>query len=147
MNANPVGSASALADHLLEWRTPSVRRRLPARELRPELVMALAFAVTAPALAAWLPASGPAFDAPLFLTFVAAYALMRRVKFQFGPGFARPTQLVFVPMLFLLPTDVVPLAVAAGAVLSEAPDMVRRRARLERLLVALADSWYAVGPV
>ena len=147
MNANPVGSASALADRLLEWRTPSVRRRLPARELRAELVMALAFAVTAPALAAWLPASGPAFDAPLLLTFVAAYALMRRVMFPFGPGFVRPTQLVFVPMLFLLPTGVVPLAVAAGAVLGEAPDLVRHRSSAERVLVAVADSWYAVGPV
>src|SRR4051794_10474990 len=131
MNANPVGSASALADRLLEWRPPSVRRRLPARELRAEAVMALAFAAAAVAAAAWLPAHR-SFDAPLCVTLVAAYALVGRVMFQFGPGFVRPTQLVFVPMLFLLPAGAVPPAVAAGAVLSALPELARRQAGVER---------------
>src|SRR4051812_29405749 len=106
MNANPVGSASALADRLLEWRPPSVRRRLPARELRAEFAMALAFAIATAALAVWLPSDGAA-DPGFFLTLAVAYALVGRVMFQFGPGFVRPTQLVFVPMLFLLPAGAV----------------------------------------
>src|SRR4051794_10848667 len=145
MNANPVGTASALADHLLEWRPPSVRRRLPARELRAELAMALAFAAMTAALAAWLPADH-AFDPVFWLVLVAAYALAGRVMFQFGPGFVRPTQLVFVPMLLLLPAGAVPPAVAAGAVLSAVPELVRRQAGAERVLVAVADSWYSAGP-
>ena len=71
---------------------------------------------------------------------------MRRVRFQLGPGLIRPTQLVFVPMLLLTPAAAVPLLVAVGALLGELPDLVRRRAHPERLLVIVADGWYAVGP-
>src|SRR4051794_21875527 len=145
MNANPVGSASALADRLLEWRPPSVRRRLPARELRAELAMALAFAIVTAALAVVLPSDG-AVDPGFFLTLAVAYALVGRVMFQFGPGFVRPTQLVFVPMLFLLPAGAVAPAVAAGTVLCAVPELLRRPAGIERLPVAAADSWYSVGP-
>src|SRR3954453_17187420 len=139
MNANLVGSASALADRLLEWRPPSVRRRLPARELRAELGMALAFAIpaggraeaclalafatTAAPLAVWPPADG-AVDPVFFGVLAVAYALVGRVMFQFGPGFVRPTQLVFVPMLFLLPAGAVAPAVAAGAILCAMPELL-----------------------
>jgi anti-anti-sigma factor len=49
-------------------------------------------------------------------------------------------------MLFLLPPESVPALVAAGSLLSVLPDIVRRRAHAERAIVAVADSWYAVGP-
>jgi hypothetical protein len=68
------------------------------------------------------------------------------VKFQLGPGFVQPTQLVFVPMLFLLGASAVPLLVAAAVMISRLPEILRRRAHPERLLVAVADAWYSVGP-
>ena len=77
---------------------------------------------------------------------VVSYALMRRVRFQLGPGLIRPTQLVFVPMLFLTPAAAVPLLVTLGGVLGELPELLRRRAHPERLAVVVADGWYAVGP-
>ena len=55
---------------------------------------------------------------------VVCYALMRRVRFQLGPGLIRPTQLVFVPMLFLTPAAAVPLLVALGSVLGELPELL-----------------------
>ena len=48
------------------------------------------------------------------LALVGAYALAYNVDFEVGPGLAVATQLVFVPMLFLLPLQLVPLCVAAG---------------------------------
>ena len=35
---------------------------------------------------------------------------------------------------------------AIGSVLGELPELLRRRAHPERLLVIVADGWYAVGP-
>src|SRR4051812_16072449 len=85
----------------------------------------------------------PTFTAGLL---VVCYALTRRVRFQLGPGLIRPTEVVFVPMLFLTPAAAVPLLVAVGSLLGEFPDMLRRRAHPERLAVIVADGWYSVGP-
>ena len=43
---------------------------------------------------------------PLALTLVATYALLAQVRFPIGYGFTIPTQVVLVPMLFLLPLGV-----------------------------------------
>ena len=61
------------------------------------------------------------------------YALVRRVRFPLGPGLIRPTQIVFVPMLFLTPAAAVPALVALGSLLGDMPEIVRRRAHPERL--------------
>jgi diguanylate cyclase (GGDEF)-like protein len=63
-----------------------------------------------------------------------------------GAGSAVPTQLVLVPMLFLLPAPAVPACVAAGLLLADAVDVVRRTEHPERLVSGLADAWHAVGP-
>jgi diguanylate cyclase (GGDEF)-like protein len=143
--AGAVAAAATMADGLLEGRSPSVARRLSARELRAELTMSLAFAASAAALLLALPPAR-AFDPVSAALLVATYALVARVKFQLGPGLVQPTQLVFVPMLFLLGASAVPLLVAAGAVTSQLPDILRRRAHPERMLVAVADAWYSLGP-
>ena len=73
--------------------------------------------------------------------------LARRVR---GRPRARavPTQLVFVPMLFLLPLELVPLFVAAGVMLGNVLELVagrmRRRARAR---AARRAPGYSVGPV
>jgi anti-anti-sigma regulatory factor len=125
-----------------EARDPGVIRRLSRRERQVETAVAALFVVTAGAMLAT--ASG--WDEPLSAVLLpATYALVDRVSFQLGPGFVSPTQLVFVPMLFLLPAEAVPALVAAGSVLSVLPDILLRRAHAERAIVAIADSWYAVG--
>src|SRR5919201_4495901 len=77
---------------------------------------------------------------------VAAYALTSRVKFEVRTGLALPTELVLVPMLFLLPAKAVPLCVAAGMLLGRLPELVRRKTHPDRALFVLVNSWYAVGP-
>src|SRR5215218_9364822 len=120
--------------------------RLRGRELAAEGVTAGAFLAVAGALAILLPGER-AFDAPLAATLVAIYALMARVQFPIGYGFTIPTQLVFVPMLFLVPLGTVPLLVAAGMVLSGVPEYVRRDRHPNRVLATVGDAWHSVGPV
>ena len=53
-----------------------------------------------------------------------SYALAARVRFSVGVGFTSPTQLLLVPMLFILSAPLVPLAVMVGLVLSKVPDVI-----------------------
>jgi HD-GYP domain-containing protein (c-di-GMP phosphodiesterase class II) len=78
---------------------------------------------------------------------VGAYALAYNVEFEVGPGLAVGTQLVFVPMLFLVPLAYVPLCVAAGVMLGNVLELVEGRIRLERVLGRLGESSYSLGPV
>jgi HD-GYP domain-containing protein (c-di-GMP phosphodiesterase class II) len=78
---------------------------------------------------------------------VGAYALASRVEFEIGPGSAVPTQLVLVPMLFLLPLGLVPLCVAAGFFLSSGFEHLRGHVPLERSILHLVTAWHSVGPV
>ena len=57
-----------------------------------------------------------------------------------------PTQLVLVPMLFLLPPAAVPACVAAARCWPTLSTSLRRREHPERLVASSADAWYAVGP-
>jgi PAS domain S-box-containing protein len=139
-----MGAAAVIADGLLERRGPGIARRLSRRERRVESVMGLLFLATAGAMLVAWPGGQP--DATTAVLLVATYALVARVRFQLGPGLVRPTQLVLVPMLLLLPIPAVPVLVAAASILSELPEIVARRAHAERMLVAAADCWHVVGP-
>lgn len=78
---------------------------------------------------------------------VLLYAVVSRVEFELGAIYSVPEQLVFVPMLFLVPLPVVPLMVAAGFVLAELPEYVRGRTRVDRSLWCLNDALFSFGPV
>jgi HD-GYP domain-containing protein (c-di-GMP phosphodiesterase class II) len=78
--------------------------------------------------------------------FVASYTLASRIDFEIGTGSTAPTQLVFVPMLALLPVQYVPLCVAAGLLLGGLPDYARGRVPVDRSVLRLVNSWHAVGP-
>src|SRR4051794_12940003 len=139
-----VGAAAASAEELLTRRRPAVARRLAPRERRTEAVAAGLFLLVAavmPVAIAWR--FEDALSAGLL---VVSYALLRRVRFGLGPGLIRPTQLALVPMAFLTPAPWLPALVGLGAALGELPDILRRGARPERVLVVLNDGWYSVGP-
>jgi putative nucleotidyltransferase with HDIG domain len=85
-------------------------------------------------------------DLPLALALVAALAVVSRIEFDVGTGYTVPAQLVFVPMLFLLPPALVPPAVVAAFVLAQVPDVLRHRRPASRMFLSLGDSWFAVGP-
>ena len=84
---------------------------------------------------------------PLLLgLLVALYAVVSRIEFEVGHGYATPEQLVFVPMLFLAPLPLVPVLVAAGFILGRVRDRIDRNGR-GHVLADLAGTWFALGPV
>ncbi len=79
---------------------------------------------------------------------VGAYALAYRLEFELSTGSAVPTQLVLVPMLFVLPLGLVPLTVAGAIALACAVDVARGLMHPERVLLQIgSNAWHAVGPV
>jgi diguanylate cyclase (GGDEF)-like protein len=110
------------------------------------LALGATFLGVALSLAVMVPSHrSPSFFIALF--FAALLAAASRIEFEVGAGSAVPTQVLLVPMLFVLPLGQVPLWVALGYVLGELPDHARARRHPERLLVPLCASWHAVGAV
>ena len=68
------------------------------------------------------------------------------VRFDVTMGFTVPTQLAFVPLLFVLPPALVPVAVVVAVMLAAVPRVLRGAMRPARLLSAFGNSWFAVGP-
>ena len=94
--------------------------------------------------------TGSSRDAPriaVVAALILAFAALTNVDFEIGAGSAIPTQLVFVPMLFLIPLGWVPLAVAAGYLVSLSVDVVRGVRHRERVLPLLGSCWYVIPPV
>jgi HD-GYP domain-containing protein (c-di-GMP phosphodiesterase class II) len=93
-----------------------------------------------------LAGSGTAPKSWLVGFLVVSYAVASRLEFEVGSTLAVATELVVVEMLFLLPPAQVPLWIAAGGVLAHAPEYLLRIEPVERALVAVGSSWFALGP-
>jgi putative nucleotidyltransferase with HDIG domain len=136
---------SPAVERLMEQGRTRRHARVLGPELRGEIVAVAGFLVVAVALAS----AGVAergFDAPLAACLVAAYAVLASTVFRTGTGVVMPTEVVFVPMLLLLPTPLVPLLVAAALVLSATAEAIRGRVAAARIPFGVADAWFAVGP-
>ena len=82
---------------------------------------------------------------PAGAALVLAYAAASRVQFAVGFGYTRPTQLVFVPELFLLPPGSC-RSLVAGIVLGTCPTTSSGQHHPDRALLVFGDAWHAVGP-
>jgi HD-GYP domain-containing protein (c-di-GMP phosphodiesterase class II) len=80
------------------------------------------------------------------LAFTIAYGAVSRVPFTLGDGLAVPTQLVFVPMLLLLPTPLVPLLVIVALAAGMAVDVLNREVSSQRILLSVTDASFALAP-
>ncbi|MDX6719535.1 MAG: hypothetical protein QOJ63_1789 [Solirubrobacteraceae bacterium] len=114
------------------------------RELRANALVGLPFVIVAVLLVA-LGLDRPV-DAGDVLVFVLAAAVMGRLEFETGAGFTVPTQLIVVPMLFVLPAAIVPLVVVGALALDRMPEVLAGRRHPQRLLGVVCDAWFAVGP-
>jgi putative nucleotidyltransferase with HDIG domain len=106
---------------------------------------ASAFAVAATAL--WLvnPPHGFALVPAVVCFTVLVLAML--VWFDTPLGKAPATQLGFVPLSFVLPLALVPIAVALAMAASWLPRIRTRKVRPTRLLLVPLNSWFAVGAV
>jgi HD-GYP domain-containing protein (c-di-GMP phosphodiesterase class II) len=147
--AAPLPSRSVLLDpeeqRVIEEQRARRLSRLARRELLSILVFAGGFLVVAVALAVLMPSDrSPALPAALLL--IVSYAAAFRLDFEVGGGSAVPTELILVPMLFVLPIGLVPLAVATGIVLASLEECARGSLRLGRVPIRVVNAWHAVGP-
>ena len=119
--------------------------RLAHRELISVVVFSGGFVAAAVAMALLLPSHRhPGWVAALVL--VGAYGAAFRLDFEIGTGSAIPTELILVPMLFVLPVGLVPLAVAGGIVVGSLDECIRGSLRPGRIPMRLMIAWHAVGP-
>jgi putative nucleotidyltransferase with HDIG domain len=148
--ANVVANQAAL-DPAVEDAIGDLRARQPRSLARSELVSSfvLGGGFLAAALLAllFLPASSRDPDALVVVLLLVAYGVAFRLDFEVGTGFAVPTQLVLVPMLFVLPLAWVPALVAGGILVGGAIDYMRKEVHLERAFLPLVNGWYVFGPV
>jgi HD-GYP domain-containing protein (c-di-GMP phosphodiesterase class II) len=115
------------------------------RELVTDASLVALFLAAAVALALLAHAARP-FSAVLAVALTAALAVASRVEFSSGVGYAMPTQLVFVPMLLLLPTPIVPLLVAAAFAGAAGVEAVRGRSAPARAPLAVVCAWSSLAP-
>jgi hypothetical protein len=121
------------------------RRPSRGRERNVELAAGLAFLAVAVAMAALLPATR-ALQPGTLAILVGVYAVTCRAKFDIADGYTVPTELVLVPMLFLLPTPIVPLVVSVSWALGRLIDYATGETNVARAFHVFGDCWHAVGP-
>jgi len=119
--------------------------RAEGRERTVEQAMGALFLAVAVAMVLFLD-SPRALDLGTLAVLVVAYVVACRAKFDIADGYTVPTELVLVPMLFLLPTPVVPLVVSLSWLLGRLIDYASGRTSVHRAFHVFGDCWHAVGP-
>jgi putative nucleotidyltransferase with HDIG domain len=133
------------AQALLNAYDERTRRAAAGRERWVEAVSGLSFLVCATALAVAAPWSTP-LSAMALVACAAAYLSFARVTFSVSDGTTVPTQVVFLPMLFALPTPLVPLLVGILGFVVRLTESRADGTNVRRSLLAFGDSWYALAP-
>ena len=134
-----------MVEQLLEAAQPRSAAPPSRRELQGELLAGCLFLAVAVAIALVYD-TGQEFDWTAATLLTVAYALSSRIEFVVGAGYAVPTQLVFVPMLFVLPPEYVPLLVVLAFLLGKLPEYVSGRTHPTRAILVLGDAWFSIGP-
>ncbi len=135
-----------LAPQLVGEARARRQRKMDRRERLVEGGSALLFLLAAGAIAAFT--SSPREVEPLLMVgLVIGYAAVSRVRFEYSDAYASAEQLVFIPMLVLLPLEYVPLLVCAAGVLSGMPEILAGTWHRQRAIPIVSESWFSVGPV
>jgi HD-GYP domain-containing protein (c-di-GMP phosphodiesterase class II) len=142
MSSTMAPGLDPVGERLLEESRGRQALRFRPHERATRWLAAAAFLACAVPLA--IAASRP--DFVLVAVLVPSFALASRIEFEVGSGFAVPTQIALVPMLFLLPPGIVPLSVAGAFVLGHARAYLTGRVPLERIAVPIGNAWFALGP-
>ncbi|MEA2169009.1 MAG: hypothetical protein QOF76_2309 [Solirubrobacteraceae bacterium] len=140
--SNDDARADRPVERLLEEHWPERARRLTRRELWTEIIAGAVFLACALALAT----GAGVIDGSTALLLGGMYAVVSRVEFPLGAGYFVPSYLVLVPMLFLLPPEIVPLLVAASLTAGALGQFLVRKGPIERVLFSVPDATHALGP-
>jgi HD domain len=119
--------------------------RSRGRERISEAVVAISFLAVALGMALLL-SSPRGLQGTTLVILICAYVVVCRAKFDIADGYTIPTELILVPMLFLLPTPLVPLVVSLSHLLGRLPDYATGRTSIYRSFHAFGDCWHSVGP-
>jgi HD-GYP domain-containing protein (c-di-GMP phosphodiesterase class II) len=111
-----------------------------------EGALALLFVIAAVAMAILLP-SERASDPVLFAGLVVGYAVVERVRFEFGGLYGTAEQLMIMPMLLLSPLPYAAFLIAGANLLAIVPEIARGRWHRERFTSRLADCWFCIPPI
>jgi putative nucleotidyltransferase with HDIG domain len=82
----------------------------------------------------------------LFLLLIGGYAVACRVQYEVGTGVAVPTELLLVPMLFLVPAPFVPAGVLLALTLANAADFFRGRMSVDSFAAAAGSAGFVFVP-
>jgi HD-GYP domain-containing protein (c-di-GMP phosphodiesterase class II) len=120
------------------------------RTLITEVAAAAGFLVAAFAVALFAPVDR-SFSWPTVAVVAVVFLAARHTNFLVGSASTWPAQLVFIPMLFVLPLRLVPLLAAAIMVLDLVPTFITGNRSLTQKVAQTAsrigDTWYTLGPV
>ena len=137
--------ATLVETQLIDDRRTRAARRLDTRDRLVSGLGASAFLILAVCLVVLADQPSRA-GAGVTAAIIVAYATLARVEFEVGSGTVVPTQLLLVPMLFVLPPSWVPLAVAGGLLLAGVVEQVRGGLHVERIVVTLYFALHSLGP-
>jgi hypothetical protein len=137
-------SPSLEEQQLLEDTLRLEQAPLPPRERLTEGFLMVAFAVAVAVV--WLADPPGSFAFAPAAVCLLVLVVATRVRFDTPLGFTVATQLAFVPLLFAMPVAIAPLAVALALAIARVPDLLRGSIRPGRLLLAVGNSWFSLGP-
>jgi HD-GYP domain-containing protein (c-di-GMP phosphodiesterase class II) len=132
-------------EHLVGEARERRKQRMDARERVVDTASALLFLGAAVAIALLVPNERDT-DWVLVVCLVVGYAVVSRVRFEYGDLYMSAEELVFVPLLFLAPLNLVPLLAALAAVLATLPEYARGEWHRDRWITTIPDTWFCMGP-
>ena len=133
-------------EHLVGEARERRKQGMDARERVVDTLSALLFLAVAVAIAVFVEDQRDT-DWLLVVALVVGYAVVSRVRFEYGDLYMSAEELVFVPLLFLAPLNLVPLLAALAAVLATLPEYVRGEWHRDRWITTIPDTWFCMGPV
>ena len=121
------------------------RLKMSARERFAEVLLSGGFVVAVALL--WRADPPGSFALAPALVCFAVLVVAGRIRIDTPYGCTVPTQLAFVPLLFAMPVAAVPVAVVAAMAIANLVDILSGKMRPSRLVKAIPNAWWAIGPV
>ena len=141
MSIEPTLEEQKLLADTLERRHSCMTRRERLATVSTGTGFALAVAVL------WLAHPPHALAVVPAVLCVLVLALATRIEFDTPFGYTVPTQVAFVPLIFVVPLAIVPIAVVVAFVVARLGKALRGEIPRARLLHAIPNAWFAIGPV